>query len=61
MSETEIAAAIAEQEEYIKRRRTCNDRPYTNHVFAPDRTWSACIHCGVTETAEDYHRKLAAT
>jgi len=72
MNQSEIAAAVAEQTEHIKRRKSCQGRLYVNHKFVTFRpegttgsvpassTWSACLVCGVTETPEDYHRQLAA-
>ena len=65
-----LAAAIAAQEEHLKRQRFCEGRQYVSHKFetfrpkgeatsvARDSMWSACIVCGVTETPEDYQRKL---
>lgn len=70
MSEQEIKAAIAEQEEYLRRQRSCQGRLYAPHTFGSFRSqgqpgsvaasdiWSACIICGVTETPEDYRTKM---
>lgn len=70
-----VTEAIAEQEEYIKRMHSCLEqlgrphrfetiRPYRllgTGVSVPDNeTWRQCLNCGVTETSEDYARKLAA-
>lgn len=61
-----IHEAVAEQEEYIKRIRSCQDVVGRGHVFrtfgrpTADGTipgakmWSGCIVCGVTETAADF-------
>lgn len=70
MNQIEIEAAIAEQEEHVKRSRSCNGEIGRAHAFRPfgrsgptirasRMTWSACIVCGVTETSEDYARKIA--
>lgn len=73
MDESEIREAIAQQEEHLKRSKSCREVPGTAHSFstfgAPstDRTiassamWQACIVCGVTETDDDYQIRLAAT
>lgn len=70
MNQTEIKEAIAEQEEYLKRRRSCMDVLGRAHRFeahgtpGPDGTIRAnamvsrCITCGVTETAEGYRASL---
>lgn len=67
-----VPEAIAQQEEYLKRRRGCNGVSLVSHAFrdfgkpGPDGTianalmWRACIVCGVTETNEDYETKLKA-
>jgi hypothetical protein len=63
VKETEVAAAIAAQEEYIRRMRACPDQAPMGHEFAPsaihrageaDFLISRCTLCGVTETREDY-------
>ena len=64
MSEFEVPAAIAEQEEYIKRQKSCGEVLGKSHRFAPAAqgwpgSWTECMVCGVTETPEDYARKLA--
>lgn len=70
--ETWVREAIAEQEEHIKRWRSCMDtlgRSHTYHTVtspAPsgraqegEVTYRACAGCGVTETRDDYqtHRR----
>lgn len=72
MTEKWVPEAIAEQEEYIRRISGCKGVSCAPHKFAPMRyqggelpvphehVWSACVHCEVTETREDYARKLAA-
>jgi hypothetical protein len=64
-----VPEAIAEQQEYLKRVRGCNGQP-VNHAYRDfgvpspdgtirnDRMYRACVVCGVTESPEDYHRKL---
>lgn len=76
-NENWVAAAIAQQEEHLKRSRSCSpDRwpnGFTQHRWAdfgvPSRDgtiqgaamYRACITCGVTETDADYQVRLAAT
>lgn len=72
MTEKWVADAIAEQEEYIRRFRSCEDVPCKAHRYetfrgpdsklpVPDEvTWRECVACSVTETREDYARKLQA-
>jgi len=65
----EIRAALAEQEEYIKRQLSCGGIVGTAHTFRSHGrkdgdgtipiTWSACIACGVTETGKDYTIKYS--
>lgn len=63
MDENEIRAAIAEQEEYLKRVRSCQDVLGTAHAFRPHgrpgtkQAFSACVVCSVTETRDDYAAK----
>lgn len=73
MSQDEIKAAIAEQEEYLKRMRSCRGQLGLPHRFASfdvkgqrseadDRpgAWRECIACGATQTDEDYHLMLTS-
>lgn len=67
-----VPEAIASQEEYIRRISSCGGVIGKGHRFetfrgpdsklpVPDEvTWRECTGCGVTETREDYERKLAA-
>lgn len=59
-----ICAAIAEQEEHIKRVTSCGGVVGVAHSFrthgtpaTPLLTWEQCIACGVTETSEDYYKR----
>lgn len=73
MDQNEIAEAVASQEEYIKRWKSCGEVVGRAHKFktfrGPDSqlpvpgeaTWRQCVACDVTETREDYEKKLAAT
>ena len=66
-----VPAAIAQQEEYLKRMAACGGVPYRVHSYrefgvpGPDHTirrehfYDACIICGVTRTSADYQRRLA--
>lgn len=68
--ETWVPAAIAAQEEHIKRWRSCMDTlgrahtyrdfgvPSADGTIAGAAMYRACIVCGVTETREDYHIRL---
>lgn len=63
MSEDEVKAAIASQEEHIKRVSSCGGVVGKAHRFQyrgpSDRIpWRQCVHCDVTETKEDYELKL---
>lgn len=70
--ETWVREAIAEQEEYIKRWRSCRDILGRSHAYAvvaavPSApgsgavsTYRACTVCGVTETRADYAVKQQA-
>lgn len=73
MSEAETCAAIAAQEEHIKRVSACAELagPHAFRNFGRRRkdaggtilgtdTWRECLGCGVTETPEDHTSKLAA-
>ena len=65
MSEAEIAEAIAEQEEHIRRVQSCRGVS-GNLVVGSAHQWrrhgnprtkaafEACVLCGVTRTREDY-------
>ncbi|MCA1841579.1 MAG: hypothetical protein LC792_00040 [Actinobacteria bacterium] len=61
MNQTEIKEAIAEQEEYVKRFRSCQQTMGQSHRYdtPAGKTWSRCTVCGVSETGQDYLRKLA--
>lgn len=61
--ETWVREAIAEQEEHIKRWRSCMDTLGRSHAYTtvtPDseglKAYRACRVCGVTQTREDYAR-----
>lgn len=60
-----VSEAIAQQEEYLKRRRACQDIPLRPHSFdqfsvAPGApTYRACFRCKVTETDADYQTLVA--
>jgi len=65
-----VTEAIAEQEEHIKRWKSCDEVVGRAHRFemfrgpdsklpVPDEvTWRQCVNCDVTETREDYATKL---
>ena len=65
-----VADALAEQEEYLKRQRSCSDVPGKPHAFRPHgrpspdgsianaALWSQCVACGVTASGADYARKV---
>lgn len=67
-----VPEAIAEQEEYIRRVTSCGGMVGKAHNFQtfrrPDSpvpvpneiTWRQCTSCDVTETRDDYARKLDA-
>ena len=67
-----VADAIAEQEDYILRFRSCNGVVGKSHQFetfrGPDSavpvpnevTWSQCINCDATASREDFAIKAAA-
>lgn len=66
--ETWVREAIAEQEEYLKRRRSCAEVRFRSHQYRtveatrPDGTavsYEACAVCDVTRTAEDYRVRLS--
>lgn len=64
MSETEIKAAIAEQEEHLKRIEGCGGVYLAPHSFdrfaaAPGVFYRACLRCRVTETREDYAVRIS--
>lgn len=66
MSEKEIAEAIAQQEEYLKRIRTCSAGRFLPHAWETYSTapggpkYQACWRCKVTKTDEDYQIKQKA-
>lgn len=62
-----VPAALAAQEEHIKRSSSCRGQVGHSHAFRkhgrpgrPPEAWSECIVCGVTETAADYRAKAGA-
>lgn len=67
-----IADAVASQEEHIKRWNSCGDVVGKSHDFqtfhGPDSsvpvpgevTWRQCTACDVTESRDDYERKMGA-
>ena len=64
MSETEIAEAIAQQEEYLRRIRSCQGRLYVSHSWdtfspRPGVFIQACWRCRVTKTDADYQQQVA--
>lgn len=71
--ETWVREAIAQQEEHLKRSRSCTEilgRAHTYRDFGqpdPDgtiaftHTWRECLVCGVTETDTDYQSRRNAT
>lgn len=66
MEQQDVASAVAAQEEHIRRWKSCREIVGQAHIFRrfgrpihPDATWSECVTCGVTETAEDYKVKAA--
>jgi hypothetical protein len=67
--ETWVPEAVAEQEEHLKRARPCQDTQ--EHAYRdfgrPGRggiiraaLWRECLTCGVTETPEDYRKRLGS-
>lgn len=60
MNDIEVAAALAAQEEHIKRTLSCGGVVGRAHRYRPHgdpetkAQFSACLGCGVTETAADY-------
>lgn len=71
--ESWVARAIAQQEEHIKRTKSCGGRVGRAHTWVdrerpaaelalPDKTWvlswSECAVCEVTKTDEDYLVKM---
>lgn len=66
MNETEAAAAVAEQEDYLKRVRSCGGQlgmPHSWDTFSagPGRSkYRACWRCRATETRADYRAKTLA-
>lgn len=59
-----VYEAIAQQEEYLKRIRPCQDVPFQEHWWEnrsprPGVVIQACGICKVTRTDEDYQRKTA--
>lgn len=62
-----VPEAIAQQEEYLKRRSPCSPErwPYgANHswehfsLYPRGPIYEACFNCGVTKTDEDYQKKF---
>jgi hypothetical protein len=64
MTEQWVREAIAEQEEYIKRWRSCMDTLGRSHTWrrhgnpTTKEAYEACVVCGVTKTREDYAKRL---
>jgi hypothetical protein len=65
MNQTEVKAALAAQEEHIKRERSCMGVVGLAHGFRrfgnpsnPKVVWSQCIVCNLTETNDDYEIKM---
>jgi len=62
--ETWVREAIAQQEEYIKRRRPCaetgGDHSWDWFSSRPGVRVEMCWRCRVTRTDEDYQRKITA-
>lgn len=60
MNQDEIKAAVAAQEEYIKRTSSCRGQvglPHRWHTLPAG--YQECKACGVTRTQEDYEQRLA--
>lgn len=61
-----VRSAIAEQEEYLKRMRSCRAQPGRAHGWRTfgslgrDKAWEACVVCGVSRSRDDYERARAA-
>lgn len=60
-----VPEAIAEQEEYLKRMRSCGDVLGSAHRWdtfsaAPGASYEACWRCRVTKTPADYATKMRA-
>lgn len=61
LSEDQLRAVVAEQEEHIKRTTVCNQKALVPHRWGQsDGPWAHCVVCGVTKTREDYAMKLVA-
>lgn len=70
MNQTEIKEALAQQEEYLKRRGSCSPERWPNG-FVEHRwdtfskltevSYEACFICRVTKTDEDYQVKIGGT
>ncbi len=64
MNESEVKAAIASQEEYLKRERSCSGVLGKSHSWrrygnpATRKPYEACVVCDVTRTADDYAVKI---
>lgn len=63
-----VRDAIAQQEEYLKRRRPCMGIPLRQHFYEevgddprlPHGAYRACSNCGVTETDEGYRIRMGS-
>lgn len=55
-----VREAVAQQEEYLKRRGFCLGQPFREHKFidAAKGGWRGCAYCSVTETDADYNQKI---
>lgn len=65
MNEAEVRAAIAQQEEHIKRNTSCNGVYLQSHSWdwfspKPGVRIEQCFRCKVTRTDEDYQKKIAS-
>lgn len=68
MNETEVREAIAQQEEYLIRRKSCSPERWPNgfvkhswdqfSLYPQGPTYEACFNCRVTKTDEDYRKKI---
>lgn len=63
--QSQAVATDAEQEEHLKRQRSCNAHPGLGHSWDTfstrpgGPTYQACFRCRVTATQADYHTKTA--
>lgn len=66
MNQTDIVVALAAQEEHIRRSRSCGEVVGKSHAFRAHgnpltkAAFSACVVCGVTETAADWAIQIGA-